>query len=104
MRQFSHGTPVGRTGRMSTLKPMCERTFEFGKAVIEKFRREPPVDQAERILWDELLKTQRSLATNTAESDGAHTRPDFILKFQIGLKEAREAFQLLTLHERTSQH
>jgi four helix bundle protein len=89
---------------MSTLKPMCDRTFEFGRAVIEEFRRQPPIDQAERILWDELLKTQKSLAANTAESDGAQTRPDFILKFQIGLKEAREAFQLLRLIDSTSPH
>jgi four helix bundle protein len=83
---------------------MRDRTFEFGCAVIEEFRRQPPADEAERVLWSELLKTQKSLATNTAESDGAHTRPDFILKFQIGLKEAREAFQLLRLIDNATPH
>ena len=82
---------------MSTLKPMRDRTFEFGSAVIAEFRRLKPADEAELILWQELLKTQKALATNTAESDGAHSRKDFALKFQIALKEGRECFQLLRL-------
>jgi four helix bundle protein len=87
---------------MPTLKRMCDRTFELGCAVISEFRRRPPADEAERVLWKELLKTQKSLATNSAESDGAHTPPDFILKFHISLKEAREAFQLLRPLESTT--
>ena len=76
---------------------MRDRTFEFGCAVIEEFRRVRPVDEAEAVLWSELLKTQKSLATNSAESDGAQSRRDFTLKFQIALKEARESFQLLRM-------
>ncbi len=72
---------------MPHLKPMRDRTFEFSSAVIAEFRRLKPADEAEQILWQELLKTQKALATNTAESDGAHSRKDFALKFQIALKE-----------------
>jgi four helix bundle protein len=82
---------------MPPLKPMRDRTFEFSSAVIAEFRRLKPTDEAEQILWQELLKTQKALATNTAESDGAHSRKDFALKFQIALKEGRECFQLLRL-------
>ena len=82
---------------MQTSKRMCERTFDFGCAVIGEFRRERAVDEAEQLLWSELLKTQRSLATNSAESDGAQSRRDFSQKFQIALKEARESLQLLRL-------
>ena len=59
---------------MPHLKRMRDRTFEFGCAVIEEFRRLKPADEAERMLWSELLKTQTSLAANSAESDGAHSR------------------------------
>jgi four helix bundle protein len=87
---------------MPHLKPMRDRTFAFSSAVIAEFRRLKPADEAEQILWQELLKTQKALATNTAESDGAHSRKDFALKFQIALKESRECFQLLRLLGRIS--
>ncbi len=44
-----------------------------------------------------MLRAQTSLATNSAESDGTQSRQDFIQKFQIALKEARESWQLLRL-------
>ncbi len=78
---------------MSSLKRMSERTRDLQCAVIDEFRARKPSDDAEAVLWHELLRAQTSLATNSAESDGAH----FILKFQIALKEARESFQLLKL-------
>jgi four helix bundle protein len=89
---------------MDTLKPMSVRTFEFSAAVITEFRRIKPADEAEQILWTELLKTQKGLAANTAESRGAQSRRDLALKFQIALKEAREALQLLRLIRRISPH
>ena len=82
---------------MSSLKRMSERTRDLQCAVIDEFRARKPADDAEAVLWHELLRAQTSLATNSAESDGAHSGPDFILKFQIALKEARESFQLLKL-------
>ena len=84
------------------MKKMSERALDFGVAVVEEFRRCRPVDEAEHITWMELLKTQKSLVTNTAEADGAHSRRDFGLKFQISLKEAKEASQLLRLLVRTT--
>jgi len=82
---------------MAELKPMHDRTYEFGLAVIAEYRRAAPADEAEAILWSEVLKTQKSMATNTAESDGTNTRKDFAAKFQIALKESRECFQLLRM-------
>lgn len=82
---------------MDNLRPMCDRTYEFACAVIGEYRRLKPVDDAERVLWHELLRAKTSLATNSAEADGAQSPKDFIQKFQISLKEARESFQLLRL-------
>ena len=82
---------------MQQLKPMHQRTYELECSVIAEFRRAKPADDAERVLWHELLRAQTSLATNSAESGGAGTPKDFIQKFQIALKEARESLQLLRL-------
>ena len=87
----------GSPQRRVALKRMSERTRDLQCAVIDEFRVRRPADDAERVLWHELLRAQTSLATNSAESDGAHSGPDFILKFQIALKEARESLQLLKL-------
>jgi four helix bundle protein len=85
---------------MTNMKRMSDRTLEFSAAVVAEFRRVRPADDAEYVLWTELLKTQKGLAANTAESGGAQSRRDFALKFQIALKEAREAMQLLRLLHR----
>ena len=87
---------------MGDLKKMSERALEFGVTVVEEFRRGRPYDEADYAAWVELLKTQKSLVANTAEADAAHSRRDFGLKFQISLKEAKEAAQLLRLLLRTS--
>src|SRR5688572_12070391 len=80
---------------MADLKKMSVRTSELQCGVINEFRRRGPQDEAERLLWHELLKSQRSLANNTAESDGSQSRADFIMKFHIALKEGRESLQLM---------
>jgi four helix bundle protein len=82
---------------MVPLKRMRQRTYELECNVISEFRRTQPTDDAERVLWHELLRAQTSLATNSAESDGTGSPKDFIQKFQIALKEARESLQLLRL-------
>jgi four helix bundle protein len=80
---------------MEPPKRMSERTSEFQCAVIDAYRRVPPADTAEHELWMDLLKTSRALANNAGESGGASSRKDFILKFHICLKEAKECLQQL---------
>jgi len=77
------------------LKRMSVRASELQCAVIDEFRRRAPRDEAERLLWHELLKSQRSLANNTSESDGSQSRADFITKFHLALKEGKESLQLI---------
>jgi four helix bundle protein len=81
---------------MEPMKRMSTRTSDFQLAVIDEFRRVPPVDVAEYELWTDLLKTSRALANNGGESGGAQSRQDFIQKFHICLKESKECLQLLT--------
>lgn len=83
---------------------MSARTHDLLCAVIDEYRQHAPRDEAERILWRELLRTATSLANNSAEAEGTQSRQDFIHKFQICLKEARESLQLLrALHHAAGQ-
>jgi four helix bundle protein len=91
------GMSAARARNMVHLKRMHQRTYDLECQVIAEFRRIKPTDEAERVLWHELLRSQTSLATNSAESDGTRSAKDFIQKFQIALKEARESLQLLRL-------
>lgn len=76
---------------------MRDRAFELQCGLIEEFRAAAPSDEAERVIWHQLLRALTSLSASSAESDGSHSRRDFIHKFQISLKEARESHQLLRL-------
>jgi four helix bundle protein len=78
-------------------KKMSERAFEFGCHLVDEFRRGSIVDDAERLIWRELLKAGTSVGANTSESTGAHSDSDFIAKFQIALKEGKEALFWLQL-------
>jgi four helix bundle protein len=76
---------------------MSERAFEFNCRLLDEFRRRRAADDAERLIWSELLKAGTSVGANTAEADGAHSASDFIAKFQIALKEGKESFFWLRL-------
>ena len=81
---------------MEAKKRMSVRASEWPCAVIDEFRKHQHPDIAERGLWEDLLKTSRSLANNAGESSGTQSRQDFIQKFHLCLKECKECLQLLT--------
>jgi four helix bundle protein len=78
-------------------KKMSERAFEFNCRLVDEFRRRPATDEAERLIWRQLLKAGTSVGANTAEADGAQSICDFIAKFQIALKEGKESLYWLRL-------
>ena len=78
-------------------KRTSERAFAFDCRLIDEFRRRRPADDAERLIWRELLKAGTSVGANTSESGGAHSDHDFIAKFQIALKEGKESLFWLRL-------
>ena len=85
---------------MTPYKRMSDRTSELQRAVIDEYRRVPPVDVVEHELWLDLLKTSRALANNGAESSGTQSRRDFIAKFHICLKESKECLRRDHRHPR----
>jgi four helix bundle protein len=78
-------------------KKTSERAFEFACHLIDEFRSKRPRDDAERLIWKELLKAGTSIGANTSESSGAQSDSDFIPTFQIALKEGKESLFWLRL-------
>jgi len=82
------------------LIPVEQRTYAFALSLIRVFRAAPPRDEADRLIWRQLLKSGTSVGANTAESRGSQSRADWIAKRFIALREIREAqFWLRLLHD-----
>ena len=68
-----------------------ERAFEFACRVLEMhrfiYKRDPSLRDASR----QASGASSSIGANLEEADAAQSRPDFISKVNIALKEAREA-------------
>ena len=79
-----------------------DRTYSFALVLIRAFRQVPPRDQAERVIWQQLLKSGTSAGANSAESGGSQSRADWITKRFIALKEMRETLFWLRLLRDTS--
>jgi four helix bundle protein len=79
----------------NTPKDIRERTFEFALRIIKlcnELNRKPGVC---RDISRQLLKAGTSVGANSEEAQAAQSKPDFISKNSIALKEARETHWLL---------
>jgi four helix bundle protein len=79
-----------------------ERAFEFACAVLELhryfYRREPALRDAS----SQATRAAGSIGANLEEADAAQSRPDFISKCNISLKEARESRYWLRILDRAT--
>ncbi len=76
-----------------------EKSYLFAKRIVLmcRFLRET---QHEYIMTKQLLRCGSSIGANVAESKYAQSRPDFVTKLSIALKEAGETnFWLHLLHD-----
>lgn len=74
-----------------------ERTFEFALRILKlcnELNKRPGVS---RDISRQLLKAGTSVGANTEEAQAAQSKPDFISKNSIALKEARETHYWLRL-------
>lgn len=81
----------------NTPKDIRERTFEFALRIIKlcnELNKRPGVC---RDISRQLLKAGTSVGANTEEAQAAQSKPDFISKNSIALKEARETHYWLRL-------
>jgi four helix bundle protein len=76
--------------------PICDRTFSFATRAVALCRtlfRDP----ANRVISTQLLKAATSIGANMEEAQAAQSKPDFVSKTAIALKESREAHYWLRL-------
>lgn len=81
----------------NTPKDIRERTFEFALRIIKlcnELNRKPGIC---RDISRQLLKAGTSVGANAEEAQAAQSKPDFISKNSIALKEARETHYWLRL-------
>jgi four helix bundle protein len=78
------------------------RTFEFACQVVEFSKELYQQGGAARYMTSQLIRSATSVASSLEEARGAESRPDFISKCSIGLKEARESHVRLRVCHETS--
>ena len=80
-------------------KVIQDKSFRFAVRIVNLCRY-LQTEQKEYILTKQLLRCGTSIGANVAESQQAQSRPDFISKLNIALKEAYETnYWLRLLHE-----
>ena len=76
-----------------------DKSFRFAVRIVNLCRY-LQAEQKEYILTKQLLKSGTSIGANVSESQQAQSRPDFVSKLNIALKEAYETnYWLRLLHE-----
>jgi len=78
-------------------KDIRERTFDFAVRVVKLCHHLEKNSNISRNLTHQLLKAGTSIGANLEEAQAAQSKPDFIHKNSISLKEAREANYWLRL-------
>ncbi|MGH7428982.1 MAG: four helix bundle protein [Candidatus Methylomirabilaceae bacterium] len=67
------------------------RTFSFALSIVRLCRQLDGAPGVRRILAAQLLRSGTSVGANVEEAQAAQSRADFISKYSIALKEARES-------------
>ena len=90
------GASTGCSGKVPP-QDIVERTFEFAVRVIQirgKMDERPGVG---RVMMSQILRAGTSVPSNVEEAQAAQSKPDFVSKMSIALKEARETHLRLRL-------
>lgn len=92
----------GRTGAGSKGRDLLPRVEDFAVRAVGLFRylQEQP-DRAGWVIGKQFLRAATSVGANAEEAQDASSRKDFVQKYSIALREAREARYWLRLMKRT---
>lgn len=74
-----------------------ERTFEFAKGIVGLCRQLDVKAGVPRTMLNQLLRAGTSIGANVEEGQGSQSKADFISKYSIACKEARETHYWLRL-------
>jgi len=73
-----------------TKRDLCERTFQFAVRIVKLCRQLHRKSGAERTIGNQLLRSGTSIGANVEEGQAGQSRADFVSKYSIARKEARE--------------
>ena len=74
-----------------------ERTFEFAKQIVKLCRELDGLPGTPRTLANQLLRSGTSIGANVEEGQASQSEADFVSKYSIACKEARETHYWLRL-------
>jgi four helix bundle protein len=77
--------------------PLTERTFDFAVRVVRLCRHASRSSGMTRPLATQLLRSATSIGANVEEAQASQSRADFLAKYSIACKEARETRYWLRL-------
>ncbi len=83
-------------------RDICERTFEFAVQAVSLCKKLDERPGVARTLSRQLLRSATSIGANVEEAQGGQSKADFISKYAIARKEARETHYWLRLLAATS--
>ena len=81
--------------------PLVDLSFEFAKTIVELVDSTKAPKSSYMI--DQLARSGTSIGANIHEAQYAHSKADFIAKFEIALKEANETSYWLKLLYETNR-
>jgi four helix bundle protein len=76
---------------------ICDRTFAFAVRIVKLCRYLNKQLDIDRMLIKQLIRSGTSIGANVEEAQAGQSIPDFISKYAIALKEARETRYWLRL-------
>jgi four helix bundle protein len=82
---------------MAETQDIVERTFDFSVRIIKLAQFMSKDSACNKILARQILRAGTSIGANIEEAKGGQSRADFIHKYSIALKEARETNYWLRL-------
>ena len=82
---------------MDAKRDIVGRTFEFTVQVVRLGERVPKGTVAGRLLFSQVVRAGTSIGANVEEAQAGESRADFVHKYGIALKEARETHYWLRL-------
>lgn len=76
---------------------ICDRSFDFAVRTVKLCQAMSTSAGGSRTLSNQLLRSATSIGANIEEAQGGQSKPDFISKMSIALKETRETQYWLRL-------
>jgi len=88
---------VKSEGEVLPRRDLPERTFQFARRVVKLCQLLDQTPGVSRTLANQLLRSGTSIGANVEEGQGSQSRADFVAKYSIACKEARETNYWLRL-------